>query len=61
VETSNHSKKTDLTRSGFLNGVAPKSLKSRKNSKFNKMKTNKILLGGITGGVVGWVMGIGKK
>jgi len=41
-------------------GAAPKSLKSRKNSKFNKMKTNKILLGGITGGValflLGWVI-----
>lgn len=33
---------------------------SRENSKFNKMKTNKILLGGITGGValflLGWVI-----
>jgi hypothetical protein len=42
------------------NGAIPKSLMSRENKKIKKMKTNKILLGGIAGGIIflllGWLI-----
>ena len=60
METGNHSKNGPVLFRHFKRGRHPKSHMSRENSNFNKMKTNKILLGGLTGGgalfLLGWVI-----
>lgn len=57
MEYENHSKKRTCPVQDILAGAEPKSLMSRKNLILSEMKTNKILAGGIAGGVTLFLLG----